>query len=456
MRQKEIIRKFGPLKIVLIYAVFSALYIFFSDRLLMAVTDNVHLITRIQMIKGWIFILVTSLIIFFLLKREIRKYIKLSMSLSESEKKYRHLVENAGDAIIVLQEGKIRFVNTRLIQFTGLNADDLLGKEFKLFVHPEDIDCPFIHSLEKETAYNEDCCLSFRLINKQNQTIHVEANSVSIDWENNPSLLIFIRNITEKLALEKRLSQVQKAEVVGTLAGGIAHDFNNILHPLIGYSEVLEEELPEDSRHREYASEMLKAAIRGAGLVRQILDFSKEREEPLSLLDLKPEIMESISLLETTFPSSIRIEHQFCDEPCFILAEPDKIHQIIMNLGTNAFHAMEKTGGVLKITLGIKSITKEDKTDFNIPDGNYVRLIISDTGEGIPENIRERIFNPYFTTKSIDKGSGLGLSIVQGIVRNYKGAITMNSKTGKGTEFIIYLPLQKEPVRIENKPGNPG
>ena len=240
----------------------------------------------------------------------------------------------------------------------------------------------------------------------------------------------------ENKRLELQLQQNRRLESIGTLAGGIAHDFNNILYPIIGFTEMSMEDLPENHPVKENLEDILQGAKRARDLVKQILAFSSQRQEPLKPLRLEPLIKEASKLLRATIPSSIDIQQEL-DDNIYVICNPTEIHEIIMNLCTNAYHAMEDKGGILNVCL------KEEipGPNLKLPLGDYCCLSIKDTGAGISPEIMDHIFDPYFTTKSVGKGSGLGLSVIHGIIKNYKGAITVESEPGKGSRFNVYLPM---------------
>lgn len=239
---------------------------------------------------------------------------------------------------------------------------------------------------------------------------------------------------------EIRIQQAQKMEAIGTLAGGIAHDFNNILSPLIGYTEIIREDLPADSHLLNYTNQILKAALRSRDLVQQILAFSRQSNEEKKLVEIQPIVSEALKLMHASIPSTIEIKNQLDAKHCVVNADPTKIHQIVMNLATNAYHAMEQTGGTLTVQLKPVQYEKSDNTPFNLEPGEYLRLSIEDTGVGISDEIQQKIFDPYFTTKDPKRGTGLGLSVVQGIVEGYSGSIELQSVVGEGTQITVHLP----------------
>ncbi len=246
--------------------------------------------------------------------------------------------------------------------------------------------------------------------------------------------------------LEDNLRKIQKMEAIGTLAGGIAHDFNNILSAIIGYSELLRLGLDASPELITYVEQVLKASKRARNLVQQILAFSRKTESNLQQIKIRPVVSEVLKLLRASLPASIEINEHIAPELNMVMANPTQIHQILMNLCTNASHAMSEEGGRLDVVLERKAVDADDAARIGgLTAGDYLRLSISDTGTGIPPGIMDRIFEPYFTTKEIDKGTGLGLSVVHGIVQDHGGQITVGSEVGKGTTFCIYLPMLDTP-----------
>ncbi len=253
------------------------------------------------------------------------------------------------------------------------------------------------------------------------------------------------REVEERKKAEEQLIRVQKLEALGTLAGGIAHDFNNILAGIIGFTEMVYEDTPPDSPEYRKLGLVLKGAHRGRDLVKQILAFSRQNEQDKKPLAMHHIIEEGLKLLRPTLPSTIKIVSESVTGDDIILADPAQMHQILMNLATNASHAMREKGGILHIGASRAVLTGRDPVPFpDMTPGEYVILEVSDTGCGIDPKTLERIFDPFFTTKEQGEGTGLGLSVVYGIIKNHGGYVTVESEPGKGTTFHVYLPKIKE------------
>jgi len=246
----------------------------------------------------------------------------------------------------------------------------------------------------------------------------------------------------QKERLENKSIQPREIESIGTFAGGIAHDFNNILTAIMGYTELAIDNASEPDKVKQNLKKALMASTRARDLVSQIITFSRQADKKFIPIKFNFAIIESLWMLRPMIPSNIKIR-QNLKVPAMVMADPTQIHQVMMNLCSNAVHAMTEGGGELDVRLE-KSIIHGDTNvhDPDLPAGSYVKLTISDTGQGMPPEVMKRIFDPYFTTKEkeLGRGRGLGLSVVHGIVKSHGGAITCMSTPGKGTTFVIYLP----------------
>ncbi|MBT3311791.1 MAG: response regulator [Desulfobacteraceae bacterium] len=332
-------------------------------------------------------------------------------------------------------------VNPAFDKMTGLQGEDVVGKTV-LDVIP-DADPFWINTLGRVALTGEpvSCEHYARGLGK-----YFEVTAFS------PAPLhfacVFVDN-TERNEMESRLQQSQKMEYIGTLAGGIAHDFNNILFPIMGFSEIMLKELPEDSSSRNYVKEILQGTIRARDLVKQILLFSSQSNEKLKPVKVQLIINEVLKLIKYSLPATIEIKQDINNNCGLVKADTTQIHQVAMNLITNSYQAMEDKGGILEVTLKEVELSINDLTDPNMTPGSYVCLSVADNGPGIDQSVMARIFEPYFTTKENGKGTGLGLAIVHGIVKNNYGDIRVYSESGQGTVFHIYLPLLKGQAETE-------
>ncbi len=261
-----------------------------------------------------------------------------------------------------------------------------------------------------------------------------------------------LKKLEEKqIAYEARLQQAQKMEAIGTLAGGVAHDFNNILTPIIGYTELLLNDSPPSGLQRENLNEIYAASMRARDLVRQILAFSRQDVVEARPIQMEIIVKEALKLLRASIPATVEITSRIEKDCGLINASPTEVHQVVMNLCTNAFHAMEDQGGQMFVGLERKDVERNEMVEVGVEPGRYVVLTVSDTGMGIPEEMICKIFDPFFTTKEQGKGTGLGLSQVHGVVQRLGGVVEVDSKPGKGSTFKVYLPVTSEEKNADLK-----
>ncbi len=253
-------------------------------------------------------------------------------------------------------------------------------------------------------------------------------------------------DITERKKKEAELRQSQKLEAIGTLAGGVAHDFNNLLYGMLGYVEMTWQDLPEGHAHKLYMDQILRIGDRAKGLIQQILMFSRSEELERKPLRLVPLIKEALKMVRMALPSTIDIQQALSNAEIQIMADANQIHQILINLCTNASYAMRETGGLLEIRVETIDLDSDRFEAYDLSPGHYSRLTVRDTGSGMPPDVLERIFEPFFTTKPVGEGSGMGLAVAHAIVKNHEGAIWCTSQVGQGTTFEIWFPLIRDTV----------
>ncbi len=264
-----------------------------------------------------------------------------------------------------------------------------------------------------------------------------------------------LQETAERQRIEQQLRQSQKMEAVGTLAGGIAHDFNNILAAIVGFSEMARDRTSGDSQLRRHLDRIFTAGMRGRDLVKQILMFSRQAEQEKQQLRIGSVVNETLKLLRPSLPSTVAISVSTASESGVVLADLTQIQQVILNLCTNAAHAMRRRGGELSIEVADFSFSSAERApDSSMTPGAYVRLSVSDTGEGIPASLIDRIFDPFFTTKAQGEGTGLGLSVVHGIIASHRGAITVSSEPGVGSTFTVYIPEYEEGRKSQDTGGD--
>jgi len=392
---------------------------------------------------------------------EITDKKKAQEALLESEKKFRTLIEQSNDAIYLLRDDKFEVINSKFSEMFGYSLKECQSKNFNFrqLIAPKSI--PIVEKRISQHKEGKEIkpVYEFTSISKDGKEIECEVCTSHIEYKGGHAVQGILRDITErkqaeeeKAILEEQLRRAQKLETIGTLAGGIAHDFNNILAPIMGYTDMALLSLNKTDPLFNDLQHVLKGAHRAKELVEQILLFSKQSEKERKPLAIQSLVKEALKLLRPSIPTTIEIK-QYIDNTCSkVQADATQIHQIIVNLCTNAWQAMEEEGGILTIELIELELDQATAKLYpNLNEDRYVRLSISDTGPGIDEETLERIFEPFYTTKTVNKGTGLGLSVVHGIVSSHKGDIHVVSKPGKGSIFHVYIPTIKSEETITLK-----
>jgi signal transduction histidine kinase/CheY-like chemotaxis protein len=393
---------------------------------------------------------------------EIKERKKTALKLYKSKKEWERTFDATGD-VVTIMNSELQIIKANQTAYKMLNAKPgtLEGKfcydVFSNRSSPCD-GCPALATtINREINYAE--------IEHQNLEKSFLITTAPVPDENGKfSHVVHIaKDITELKELETQLRQAQKMEAIGTLAGGIAHDFNNILTAIYGYTQLAMMKAGDNEKITRDLTQVTNATGRATDLVKQILTFSRKTEQKKRPIQISPIVKEALKLLRSSIPTKIEIKQNItCQRN--ILADPTQIHQIIMNLTTNAYHSMMETGGIIGVSLEDVTIAEKGViSELEIKPGKYVRLEVSDTGCGMDEDLKEKIFDPYFTTKETGKGTGLGLAVVHGIVTSHLGLVHVYSEVGQGTTFHVYLPIieqkaehystqaKEEPVRGGNE-----
>ena len=385
---------------------------------------------------------------------DITKRKQTEAALQDSEEKFRSIVASSMNAVLLTRaDGGILSANQAACDLFQMTEQELIAGGRNAVV---DLTDPrLVLALEeRERTGKATAELNFK---KKDGTIFpaVVSSSVFSDSKGIQYTSMTLRDISvrkraeaENIKLHRQLRQAQKMEAIGTLAGGIAHDFNNILTSILGYTDLAMAFVEADSRIKHYLSEVQTASYRAGELVKQILTFARQTENDLKPIKVSIIAKEALKLLRSTIPTSITINHAL-ESDAVIMGDPSQVHQIFMNLCTNASQAMSEDGGVLTVHLSnFQTETDSIGKNGHLKSGDYLKITVTDTGTGIAEKNIEFIFDPYFTTKGIGEGTGLGLSVVHGIVKSYGGEIFVDSEPGRGSTFTIYLPVLKKPAEV--------
>jgi PAS domain S-box-containing protein len=381
-------------------------------------------------------------------------------ALRTSEKRFKALFEQTAVGVALCEVGTGRFVqvNQRYCDIMGRPRAELLQLTFAAITRQDEVgdDLQTVGALRAGTL--REFSREKRYLRRDGSDVWTSM-TVSAMWspDETPDYFIaIVQDITERKQLEEQFRQAQKMEAIGTLAGGIAHDFNNILTAIVGYAELARMVLKENPEVRRYLGSVLKASSRATELVRQILTFSRHERPERRVIALQPVVTESLALLRATLPSTIAFDVALAPEAPAVLADATQVHQVLMNLGTNAWHAMKDQPGRLGVTLErcvVDAAHAAQQTRLH--PGVYARLSIRDSGCGMDQATQRRIFEPFFTTKAPGEGTGLGLAVVHGVMESHDGAVTVYSQPGAGTVFHLYFPAQvggEEAAVLEESP----
>jgi PAS domain S-box-containing protein len=408
---------------------------------------------------------------------EIKEFVNMALSSDKTGNEHRRQAEAlkgceatlqgifkaAPFGIGLISNQTIKQVNEKLCDMLGYSKE-FLSEQHIGILYPSKTELDRVEKMKAGLIQHQDTGrIETQWLTKDGDIIDVLLNWAMIHPLDTSVETFTALDITEQKTaeqehrdLERMLQQAQKMEAIGTLAGGIAHDFNNILSPILIQTEMALLDLPSDSLIRLNLEDVLDAGNRARDLVKQILAFSRQSEEERNPFKVGPVVVDALKLLRATLPVTIEIKQNIEAESDMVMADATQIHQVLMNLCTNASHAMQKKGGLLAVGLERVYLDASAATAIHeLEPGSYLKLSVRDTGEGMDRITQERIFDPYFTTKKKSGGTGMGLAVVHGIVRSYEGAITVESNLGKGTTFCVYLPcLEREsPMKaVETEP----
>lgn len=383
------------------------------------------------------------------------KYKGLYEESRRSEELYRSFLDSSPDAIVIYDlEGKTCYINPAFTRSFGWTKEDVRGKPIPMIPESEkERTMAMVHALIREGLSYQG--FETKRFTKDGRLREVSISASGVDDQHGriSGILVILRDISEKKALEAQLTHAHKMEAIGTLAGGIAHDFNNILQAISGYTQILlMSKSPEDPEYSKLKA-IDRSSQKASELTKQLLVFSRKVQSELRQVDLNHSVRAVSELLKRTIPKMISIELKLDEDLRAINADPVQIEQIIMNLGVNARDAMPEGGKLVIETSNIRLDERYCKTHVGAKMGEYVLMRITDTGFGMDEETLNHIFEPFFTTKDVGKGTGLGLAMVYGIVNNHGGYVTCSTQPGIGTTFDVYFPvLSMEKVkRVEEE-----
>lgn len=366
-------------------------------------------------------------------------------------------IEQASESIFITdKDGLIQYVNPAFELITGYSRNDILGENPRLLKSGEHDEAFYRDMWETISSGN---VWHGSIINKdRNKSLIYSESTLSPVKDPSGIITNYVavnRNITREHLLQSQLSQSQKMEAIGTLAGGIAHDFNNIIYAITGYAELAIVKSSGDVQTKAYLEKILKAAGRAGDMVSQILSFSRKSEQEKKLLYVAPIVKECLKFLRGAIPSTIEINQRIDPDLQHIEGDPTQIYQVLMNLCANAVHSIGDAKGTLSVELTSETLDESFRNIHGLESsGKYVKLVVKDSGAGIPDQLMDRIFEPYFTTKAAGEGTGLGLSVIHEIVRSHNGAITVESQSGEGATFNVFFPVVEGQEKIEEGPAS--
>lgn len=434
-----------PLRIVLVYALFSALWILFSDLFVSLISPDTAVYTKLSIIKGWLFIVVTSLILYSLIRRYASEQKQTEEKLQTAYRQLLAIYSASPDMIIIHDsDGRIVEVNENVIKTLGYTREELLHM-FPTKASAEGYTLDM--AMEKVAEALQGGAPDFEWMSKRKngELLPVEVRlrrleHMGPDGQPQYGVLAIARDLSERKRLEEQLRQSQKMEAVGQLAGGIAHDFNNILHAITWYSTLVKMKTTEPETGAKIDN-VLALSEKAATLTKHLLAFSRKQAIETRPINLNEIVETAHALLVRVIGANIELQRTLWPHDLIVSADKSQLEQVLMNLATNARDAMPN-GGTLAISTREVALDAEFIAAKSLGEvGRYALLMVVDTGTGMEQKTREKIFEPFFTTKEVGKGTGLGLAMVYGTVHQHNGFIEVTSQPGHGTTFSIYLPI---------------
>jgi PAS domain S-box-containing protein len=380
---------------------------------------------------------------------DITYRIKAEEALRLSEEKYRLLVENANDAILIVQEEQIKFANQKAKQMGNDLGVDLDRIPFTNYIHPDDRALVLERDKRRLKGERLPDTHAFRLVGQDDQRMWIELNAVQINWEDKPATLNFLRDTTLQRELEKQLLLSQKMKAVGTLAGGVAHDFNNLLMGIQGRTSLMLVDADPSHPQIKHLKEIENYINKAANLTKQLLGFARGGKYEIKPTDLNDLIEKNVQLFGRT-KKEINIHKKYQIPIWTVEIDQNQIDQVLLNIFVNAWQAMP-AGGDLHIQTENEMLDENFADIYGVRPGKYVAISITDTGIGMDHKTLKRVFDPFFTTREKERGTGLGLASAYGIIQHHNGIIIPESEKGRGTTFHIYLPATEQLVMDERQ-----
>lgn len=372
-----------------------------------------------------------------------RKIVEERRRKEEELKRLSMAIEQASDSVFITDtHGTIMYVNPTTSRLSGYTQEELLGAHPRLFTSGRH-DTLFYKNMWETLIRGE--AWKGHIINKRKDGSLYEIDATISPVRNDDGAIVHYiassRDVTREMELKAQLHHAQKMETIGVLAGGIAHNFNNILTAILAYSQLAQSQITEESDIYGYLTEIHNAGLRARDMTREILDFSRKVQRMKKPVEINPIVKDALRLIRASISNTIRIEQDLSIKSGHTVGDPGQIHQIVMNLCTNAFHAMKGSKGILQVSVDHQCIPDtECANGILLNAGEYIRIIVGDNGHGMDKDTMEHIFLPFFTTKKEGEGTGLGLSTACSILKEHNGGISAASETGKGSTFTIYLP----------------